>query len=229
MKHSLSETTDLLYLKGIEGSYIKETDVSIIGYENGGYVLDKTMMHYQGGGQPGDKGYIVVGNEKIRIYNVIKKGRKIIHLSMDVKEAKSGKLMVNWERRYKIMKMHTLQHALSSFFFKEGAMTLESEVFPGYGYVTLDKELKAIPDEAYDISKKSYSLKRFNLSRKELDPNVLKRCNLEKLPKSVDVLSIVEIENIDVCACAGTHVSNTKEIGNYWIRNMGKVVEFGLF
>jgi len=229
VKHSLNESTDLLYLKGIEGSYIKETEVSIIGYENGGYIFDRTMMHYQGGGQPGDKGYLLSGEEKIRIYNVVKKGRKVIHLSMDKSDLKKGKLKVNWERRYKIMKMHTLQHGLSSYFFNEGGMTMESEVFPGYGYVILDKEIKRIPDEAYEISRRALPLKRYDLSRGDLNPDTLKRCNLEKLPMSINTISIVEIEGLDICACAGTHLSNTKEIGEYWIRNTGKKIEFGLF
>ncbi len=229
MKHSLNDSTELLYLKGIEGSYIKETDVSVIGYENGGYILDRTMMHYQGGGQPGDKGYIINGGQRIRIYNVIKKGRKIIHLSIDKTDLREGKLIVNWERRYKIMKMHTLQHALSSYFFSEGSMTVESEVYPSYGYVVLDKEIKKIPDEAYEISSRSYPLKRYDISRENMNPETLKRCNLEKLPKSISTISIVEIEGLDICACAGTHLLNTNEIGEYWIRNTGKKIEFGLF
>ena len=40
------------------------------------------------------------------------------------------------------------------------------------------------------------------------------RCNLDKLPKSVEEISVVEIEGLDSCACAGTHVKNTSEIGD---------------
>lgn len=229
MKHSLNDSTDLLYLEGIEGSYIRELEVTVRSYENGGFILDRTMMHYQGGGQPGDKGHLVVNGKVATIYNVMKKGRKVLHLSNDIIDADKGKLILNWERRYKIMKMHTLQHALSSYLFNVGAMTVESEVFPGYGYITIDREVKDIPDGAYNISKDGRLLRRYDLDRKDLDPRLLKRCNLEKLPKSVEILSIVEIDGLDLCACAGTHLKNTAEIGSYWIRNMGNKIEFGLF
>jgi Predicted metal-dependent hydrolases related to alanyl-tRNA synthetase HxxxH domain len=52
---------------------------------------------------------------------------------------------------------------------------------------------------------------------------------LERLPKSLTKVSIVEIDGIDKCACAGTHVKNTSEIGKYWLRAMGKKLEFGKF
>ncbi|MEM4091018.1 MAG: alanyl-tRNA editing protein [Thermoplasmatales archaeon] len=224
----MPEHNALLYLDGIEGSYLKEIDVTVLGYENGGYVLDKTIMHYQGGGQPGDRGYILTDKGKIPIYNVVKDKRKILHLSNVKADIREGKLTVDWERRYKIMKMHTLQHAISAIIFKQGIRSLITEVFPGHGYIIVDRTPSFSP-EIYEISKNARSLKRYNLKKEELDRELLARCNLEKLPKSLDVLSIVEIDGIDVCACAGTHVRNTKEIGDYWIRNPGKTIEFGLF
>lgn len=229
MKHSLSEGTQLLYLDGIEGSYIKELDVKILGYENGGYLLDKTIMHYQGGGQPGDRGVIVSGNLKIPVYNVKKYGKKVLHLSKVQSEVLEGRLILEWERRYKIMKMHTLQHAISAEIFKDGYGSPITEVYPGYGFIESDKSEIVMRNDAYGVNKTSRRLKRYYIRREELDPKLMARCNLEKLPKSLNELSVVEIEGLDVCACAGTHVRNTEEIGNYWVRTPGNRVEFGLF
>lgn len=228
MKHLLHEGNALLYLDGIEGSYLKEVDVAVIGYENGGYIFDRTIMHYQGGGQPGDRGFIVSDGQKIPIYNVIKSKKNIVHLSNVKADIKEGKLIIDWERRYKIMKMHTLQHAISALIFKQGVKSLVTEVFPGHGYIKVDK-VPSMESEIYQISKAKRNVKRYNIAKDELNKELLARCNLEKLPKSIDVISIVEIEGIDVCACAGTHVKNTEEIGNYWIRNPGETIEFGLF
>ncbi len=228
MKHLLNEATQLLYLEGIDGSYIKEVEVNVVGYESGGYILDKTMMHYEGGGQPGDKGYLLTAEKKVTVFNVKKKGSKVLHLSTDGNMSGRAKLVVNWERRYKIMKMHTLQHAISAFIFKEGSMTMKSEVFPGSGFIEVDRPLRKIPEGAYSIATEKRNVSRRFIDRKDLNPETLKRCNLEKLPKSVDRISIVEIEGMDICACAGTHLRNTGEIGEYWIRNTGRIIEFGL-
>ncbi len=219
----------LLYLQGIEGSYVREIDVDIIGYESGGYVLDKTIMHYQGGGQPGDRGTILAGNLTIPIYNVKKKGKKIVHLSEVETDVKSGKLILDWERRYKIMKMHSLQHALSAVIFKDGFSSLVTEVFPAYGYIETDSDGIKLRREGYSINKIARDIKRYNVSRENLDQKLMARCNLDRLPKSIDEVSVVEIADMDTCACAGTHVKNTSEIGNYWVRTPGKRVEFGLF
>ena len=224
----MPEGTDLLYLEGIEGSYIREIDVKILGYESGGYILDRSVMHYQGGGQPGDRGYILADGERVPIYNVVKKGKKVVHLSTVKSGAKDGKLVVDWDRRYSIMKMHTLQHGISAVIFREGVRSLTTEVFPGYGFILTDKP-SPLPDEIYRISSDRRNVKRYFLSREDLDEKLLTRCDLERLPKSVSRISIVEIEGLDFCACAGTHVRNTGEIGDYWVRNPGKKLEFGLF
>ncbi len=225
----MSEGRQLVYLQGIEGSYLRELDVRVIGYENGGYILDRTIMHYQGGGQPGDRGVLLSGDLSIPIYNVKKKGKNVLHLSTVETPIDRGKLVLDWERRYKIMKMHTLQHAISSVIFQDGYESLITEVFPGYGFIESNRDDIKIRGEGYDINKISRNLKRYDVRREDLDPRLMARCNLDKLPKSISEISVVEIEGLDLCACAGTHVKNTAEIGDYWIRAPGNRVEFGLF
>ncbi len=229
MKHSLSDGGSLLYLQGIEGSYIKETEVKVLGYENGGYILDRTILHYQGGGQPGDRGMLISGDLKIPIYNVRKKGKNVLHLSTVEAPIVSAKLVLDWERRYRIMKMHTLQHAISAVVFKTGFPSLVTEVFPGYGYIESDSSSIKVNGEGYTINKTARNVRRYEVKRDDLEPKLMARCNLDKLPKSVEEISVVEIEGLDSCACAGTHVKNTSEIGDYWLRTPGKRIEFGLF
>lgn len=231
MKHSLSEETIPLYLRSIEDCYLKELPVKIIGIEKDGYLFDRTIMHYEGGGQPGDRGFLEFDGKKIQIINVIKRGGKIVHLTREPPlETTEGKLVIDWARRYEIMKMHTLQHAISALLFdREGIRTVESQVYRGYGYIATDKEIFQFTDEFYSINKVARSLKRYSVQRENINANLLKRCNLERLPKSLNKISIVEIEGLDRCACAGTHVKNTSEIGNYWLRSTGKKIEFGEF
>lgn len=229
MKLLLSESTQLLYLDGIEGSYLKETPIKVLEYAKGGYILDRSMMHYNGGGQPGDRGYIISGNFRIPIYDVKKKGKNVVHLSDFRADITEGVLLVDWERRYKIMKMHTLQHAISSIIFEKGYMTTNAEVFPGFGFIETDKNVEAIPEEGYNIDHTDLPVERYYVDRDDLDAQLLRRCDLERLPKSVSKISIVKIEGLDICACAGTHVRNTSEIGKYWLRYFSNRIEFGSF
>ncbi|MFP3300580.1 MAG: alanyl-tRNA editing protein [Thermoplasmatales archaeon] len=230
MKLSLNEETVALYLKSIEDCYLKELPVNIISIEEDGYVLDKTIMHYEGGGQPGDRGQLLIGDNEVQIFNVIKRKNRIVHLAKEIVEGKEGILRLDWERRYEIMKMHTLQHAISALLYdKHGIRTIKSEVYKGYGEIFLDKEIYNLEDDFYRINEMARDVKRYSIQKENLNASLLKRCNLERLPKSLTKVSIVEIDGIDKCACAGTHVKNTSEIGKYWLRAMGKKLEFGKF
>ena len=230
MKLSLNEETVALYLKSIEDCYLKELPVNIISIEEDGYVLDKTIMHYEGGGQPGDRGQLLIGDNEVQIFNVIKRKNRIVHLAKEIVEGKEGILRLDWERRYEIMKMHTLQHAISALLYdKHGIRTIKSEVYKGYGEIFLDKEIYNLEDDFYRINEMARNVKRYSIQKENLNASLLKRCNLERLPKSLTKVSIVEIDGIDKCACAGTHVKNTSEIGKYWLRAMGKKLEFGKF
>jgi len=226
----LNEETVALYLKSIEDCYLKELPVNIISIEEDGYVLDRTIMHYEGGGQPGDRGQLLIGDNEVQIFNVIKRKNRIVHLAKEIVEGKEGILRLDWERRYEIMKMHTLQHAISALLYdKHGIRTIKSEVYKGYGEIFLDKEIYNLEDDFYRINEMARDVKRYSIQKENLNASLLKRCNLERLPKSLTKVSIVEIDGIDKCACAGTHVKNTSEIGKYWLRAMGKKLEFGKF
>jgi len=230
VKPSLNEETVALYLKSIEDCYLKELPVNIISIEEDGYVLDRTIMHYEGGGQPGDRGQLLIGDNEVQIFNVIKRKNRIVHLAKEIVEGKEGILRLDWERRYEIMKMHTLQHAISALLYdKHGIRTIKSEVYKGYGEIFLDKEIYNLEDDFYRINEMARDVKRYSIQKENLNASLLKRCNLERLPKSLTKVSIVEIDGIDKCACAGTHVKNTSEIGKYWLRAMGKKLEFGKF
>ena len=230
MKLSLSEETVALYLKSIEDCYLKELPVKIISIEEDGYILDRTIMHYEGGGQPGDRGKLIIGDKEVLIVNVIKRRNRIVHLAKELVEGKEGILKLDWERRYEIMKMHTLQHAISALLYdKHGIKTIQSQVYKGYGEILLEREIYDLEDEFYLINEMAREVKRYSIQKENLNPSLLKRCNLERLPKSLTKVSIVEIDGIDKCACAGTHVKNTSEIGKYWLRTMGRRIEFGKF
>src|SRR3989344_2482897 len=110
--------TEVLYL---ENSYLKECEATIIKVDENYIVLDKTIFYPTSGGQEGDKGKLVRNNGEFNVVFVKKIGEDISH-EVNKEGLKVGdkvKCILDWERRYKLMKYHTAAHILSAVFHKE--------------------------------------------------------------------------------------------------------------
>lgn len=104
-----------------EDAYLREADAKVVGInESGGFILDRTIFYATSGGQPGDTGRIVRSNgEAIEIAGTITGETKdeIIHLPASGQPAptigEAVTLQIDWERRFKLMRMHTACHLLT--------------------------------------------------------------------------------------------------------------------
>ena len=115
--------TEALYLKDC---YLKEFDAIIENVKDEKYIiLDKTAFYPVSGGQPHDTGNIVCNDQEYNIVFVGKFDGKISH-EIDKEGLKEGdkvRCIINWNRRYKLMRMHTAAHILDSVIHNEsGAM-----------------------------------------------------------------------------------------------------------
>lgn len=212
---------NLIYMDTIEGNYVKEFDAKVIKNGENYVILDKTVFYPEGGGQPSDKGYLIWENKKFEVLKVIKKG-DAKHLLKEgiIPDGKKVHGMIDWDLRYAHMKMHTAQHIISAVVFNEyNARTVGNQIHKDYSRVDFypvnfsDEDIKFIEERCNEIIKsnapvKIYKERRDNLEKK-FDNH---RWNFDLLPKSVKILRMVEIENFDICPCAGTHVKNTKEL-----------------
>lgn len=101
----------------LENSYLKECDAVVVSVKDGKcVVLDQTIFYPKGGGQPCDTGQIIHGNEA---YNVIYVGKFSGEISHEVdrlglKEGETVHCILDWERRYKLMRYHTAAHLFAS-------------------------------------------------------------------------------------------------------------------
>src|SRR3989344_9127228 len=107
-------------------SYLKEFEAVVESVKDDKFVvLDKTAFYPTGGGQPHDTGMMVCNGEE---YPVVFVGKFSGQISHEVSKAglKQGDKVtgrINWERRYKLMRMHTAAHLLSAIFHsKLGAL-----------------------------------------------------------------------------------------------------------
>ncbi|MEM3509305.1 MAG: alanyl-tRNA editing protein, partial [Nitrososphaerota archaeon] len=139
---------------------------------------------------------------------------------------------IDWNRRYKLMRLHTAAHIISSIMYKDyGALITGGHIDENYAKddFSLEKFDKKIFEEAIrkanEIVKKAIEVKIYFLKREEAlkIPGIIKLA--EKMPPEVEKLRIVEIPEVDIQADGGPHVKNTKEIGEIIllkIENKGK-------
>ena len=218
----------------LEDCYLKELDAKVTRSEGCEVELDATIFCYTGGGQPSDHGKIFRENSCFEVKDVRKSGDRIIHLLSEegLKEGDKVKLVLDWERRYKLMKGHTAMHILSSIVNKNtgalisgGQIGLETHRID-FSLEDFDKQkIQDYVEESNKAIKENQDIKMYFMDRLE----ALKIEGMVKLAKSlppkIEKLRIVEIGNIDKQADGGTHVKNTRELGNIQvteIKNKGK-------
>lgn len=212
--------TELLYLRD---SYLKEFEANVTKINENKIALDKTAFYPGGGGLPCDTGVLVHGEKTYRVVKVAKEEGEVFHYLEEEPAFSEGALIkgiLDWDRRYTIMRMHTAAHILAAVMYKEynalisgGAIGVEESRLD----FTVEKFSRSLAEEvvlkANEIAKREIEVKIYFLPREQAlqIPGVVKL--LSRMPPQVKELRIVEIPNVDIQADGGPHVANTSEIG----------------
>ncbi len=214
--------TQLLYMNNIDGNYIKEFDAVVTKNKDDYICLDQSAFYPIGGGQPSDTGTLKWKGTESIVKEVIKKGDSVMHIIDGEKPPVGTKVhgVIEWDKRYGHMKMHTAQHIISGIIFDEyNARTVGNQIHADYSRVDFhpihfsDEDMKKIEDKCNDLIKQQLPIKIYEEERASLEKRVnQQRCSLDLLPKFITNLRIIEIEGFDVCPCAGNHVKNTSEL-----------------
>jgi len=212
-----------------QDQYLKEFEGKVIEIRGKEVILDKTVFYARSGGQPGDNGEIN-GIKVIDTYYDDK--GNIVHLlekepNFNVGDIVKGK--IDWERRYKLMRLHTALHILSAVLNNlfgnikiTGSQIYEDKARIDFDLDKLDDEsVKKIEEKANEIVNKDLPVYAKFINKEELEKMPqLKRLMDEKRYEKYDVLRVVGIGDIDIQLDGGTHVKFTKEIGR--IKIIGK-------
>lgn len=213
--------TELLYATD---SYRKEFDSVVERIEaDGNVVLAATAFYPSGGGQPYDQGLLRWGENEARVSQVRRSGDAVLHtLVGDLPPTgASVRGMLDWERRYRMMRTHTAVHAICGIIWNEygahatgGNFDLES--------ARVDFELDHMSaDFAGEIERKVNEALRSGirievsvLPREEAFqlPDLI-RTKINLLPPQIAEVRVVNIVGLDRQADGGTHVANTREVG----------------
>jgi len=202
-----------------EDMYMKEFDATVVSADGAKLVLDQTAFNPRGGGLVSDLGTI----NGINLAEALKEGEEIVHLMASPSNLKAGDFVrgvLDWERRFRIMRMHTAAHILSAVVNLEtGALITGNQIAPNESRVDLSLEefdrekLADYIEEVNDVVRRGVNVKTFFMKREEAlaTPGFVKLAGA--MPPSVEMLRIVQIGDVDTQADGGVHVKNTKEIG----------------
>ena len=205
-------------------SYLQDFEAIVTDVVGTGIVLDKTVFYPGGGGQPCDTGTIKWDGGSTEVSKVSRVDGKLVHKvedSMpDVGESITG--VIDWDKRYQLMRTHTALHILCGVVWRDYAaqvtggnmtplqarMDFElSEMSSGFASEIENRVNQEVQAER--------DIKVFNLSREEAFkiPDLI-RMKINKLPDSISEVRIVDISGLDLQADGGTHVHNSRDVGN---------------
>jgi len=216
----------------IEDSYLKDFDATILNINSNKIILDRTAFYAKSGGQPGDIGKITLNGKEINIIDTMYDNKQnILHVcenSNDLKIDEKIKGKINWEIRYKHMRMHTALHLLCSLIPYDvtgGQISYEKSRLDFNANDKIEKE--EIENKINQLVKNDHEISYQWITLEELDnqPDLVRTMSV-KPPRTNNKIRLVKIGSIDLQHCGGTHVRRTKEIGNIRIgkiENKGKM------
>jgi misacylated tRNA(Ala) deacylase len=217
--------TEKLWMKD---SYLKEWDAAVQKASEGRFVvLDRTAFYPASGGQPSDSGKMI--DEKGNEFQVVFAKQFGQDISHEVKPLKEGAglqegskvhCVLDWNRRHKLMRMHSAAHILSSVIFKElGSLITGNQLDVDksridFNVKEFDQSLLAgFESKANEVVQRKLEQKiEFMPYAEAMKLPELFRLK-DVLPKNIPELRIVSIGDFDRQADGGTHVKNTGEIG----------------
>ena len=103
----------------MDNCYLKEFEAKVESVKDDKYViLDKTAFYPLGGGVAYDTGVLLKDDKEFPVVYVGKFNDKISHevSKPGLKQGDKVIGIIDWERRYKLMKLHTAAHLLASIF-----------------------------------------------------------------------------------------------------------------
>ena len=208
------------YLKEFEA---KVSKVSGDGEKEGKFiVLDQTAFYPNSGGQPWDEGVITRDGTEFKVVFVGKFSGEISH-EVDKSGLQVGdkvKCSIDWERRYKLMRMHTAAHIVSGILFHDaGALITGNQL--GLDKTRIDfslenfdrEKLEEYIQKANEFVRKDCEIRISEMSREDVEKNPDLMRLAKGLPPGIKVLRMVEITGLDIQPDGGTHVKSTKEVG----------------
>ena len=206
-----------------DDAYQRSCEASVVSAEESGIRLDRTVFYPMGGGQPGDSGVLRLADGGSLPIVDTRKGETpddVLHVPEDgaalPAPGSAVTAEIDWERRHRLMRMHTCMHVLCALI--EGDVT-GGQVGEAKGRLDFN-----LPDTRLDKEALTAALNRIVAEDHPVRPRWITDAELAANPQLVRTMSVkpprgqgkvrlLEIEGVDLQPCGGTHVRRTGEIG----------------
>ncbi|WP_297418713.1 alanine--tRNA ligase [Thermococcus sp.] len=217
----LPDTRTLYY----EDPFMREFDAEVLKVIDGWVVLDRTAFYPEGGGQPYDTGLLSVNGEEVKVTNVQKVGKVILHKVERPGLFKEGAKVhgrLDWDRRIQHMRHHTGTHVLMGALVRvlgKHVWQAGSQLHTDWARLDVSHYKRITEEELREIERLA---NRIVMENRKVTWEWLPRTEAEMkygfrlyqggvVPGRV--IRVLKIEDWDVQACGGTHLPNTGLIG----------------
>lgn len=205
-------------------SYLQTLDATVTDVTAaGGIMLDRTIFYAASGGQPGDTGTLSLEGARLQIATTIHpEGDKtrIVHVPAEgqpmLNPGDAVSAEIDWDRRYRLMRMHTALHLLSVVlpFPVTGGSVGEDKSRLDFDMPEVPSDLERIEAELNALVVGNHPVTDEWITDEEMAANAtLIKTMKVKPPMGQGRVRLIRIGEIDLQPCGGTHVRNTSEIG----------------
>ncbi len=214
--------TEKLYLND---SYLREINAKMTNINGSEITVDNDIFYPNGGGQPADSGKVLYKENEYLVKDIKKDGENIVLVLDRVIDANEGdeiKEIIDWEKRYAHMKLHTAIHIIDGVLEKDcnSSLITGNQIYDDRARIDismegLTKELASgIIEKANSVISEGHEVNVKFLTKEEAsNKNLVRTQPGRELMNTLDIIRVIEISGLDEQMDGGTHVKNTTEVG----------------
>lgn len=180
--------------------------------------LDRTAFYPSSGGQPFDLGQLGGAD----VTEVVDEDGKVAHVLNRPVTGEEIAGVIDWKRRFDHMQQHTGQHLLSAVLIELfDSPTVSFHM--GAESCTIDVTKPLDADQLREAERRANEIVFENRPVSVTYQDSSEDLGLRKETERQGTVRIVTIQDLDRCACGGTHVRGTAEIGAILIRKLDRI------
>jgi misacylated tRNA(Ala) deacylase len=209
--------TDELFRKD---SYIRECDAKVVALGAQAVAVDRTVFYPLGGGQPGDTGSMTWNSGNATIVDTrYGDAGEILHFLADDSAApavgETVHVALDWDRRYRHMRMHTAMHLLGAvlkYGVTGGNISVDKSRLDFDMEDSVDKEAVGAALQALVAEDHPVSCRWISDAELDANPELVRTMSVQP-PRGKGEVRLLEIEGVDLQPCGGTHLKAPAEVG----------------